>query len=77
MRTNYSGFALAVSMGLVVLLIGFLALSAGGLVQFGPAMEEVATGEPIDTLATVQQHQNTIASPPVSSATLANPSCVL
>lgn len=51
MRTNYSGFALAVSMGVVVLLIGFLALSMGGLVQLGPPAE-VAEGQPADTLRT-------------------------
>ena len=44
MRTNYSGFALAVSMGLIVLLIGFLALSAAGLTSFG--LEPIAEGMP-------------------------------
>jgi mono/diheme cytochrome c family protein len=51
MRTNYSGFALAVSMGLIVLLLGFLALSAGGLVQLGPVGEVAAL--PADSLGGV------------------------
>jgi len=51
MRTNYSGFALAVCMGLVVLLLGFLALSAGGLVQLGPPEEVTATVVPGDSTA--------------------------
>ena len=69
MRTNYSGFALAVSMGLIVLLLGFLALTAAGLTSFGPSFEEVAT-TPADSLA---EGPRIIASsesrplPPVSS----------
>ena len=42
MRSNSSGFALAVSMGLIVLLIGFLALSAAGLTGFGLSETVVA-----------------------------------
>jgi uncharacterized iron-regulated membrane protein len=34
MRTNLTGFALTVGMGLIVLLLGFLGLSATGLVGF-------------------------------------------
>lgn len=34
MRTNLTGFALTVGMGLIVVLIGFLGLSAAGLVGF-------------------------------------------
>jgi len=34
MRTNFAGLALAVGMGLIVLLMGFAALSAAGLVGF-------------------------------------------
>ena len=49
MRSNSSGFALAVSMGLIVLLLGFLALSAAGLTSFGPNLEEVAAA-PADSL---------------------------
>ncbi|MGI4834587.1 MAG: hypothetical protein ACRYFK_14115 [Janthinobacterium lividum] len=49
MRTNYSGFALAVSMGLIVLLLGFLVLSAGGLVQLGALGEETAA-VPVDSV---------------------------
>jgi len=50
MRTNHSGFALAVSMGLIVLLLGFLALSTAGLVQLGPVGEETAA-LPADSLS--------------------------
>ena len=53
MRTNYSGFALAVSMGLIVLLIGFLALSAAGLTSFGP-LETAVAEIPADTTASVK-----------------------
>lgn len=49
MRTNPAAFALAFAMGLIVLLIGFLALSAGGLVNLAPAGEDITeqamTGE--------------------------------
>jgi mono/diheme cytochrome c family protein len=41
MRTNPAAFALSLGMGLIVLLIGFLALNVGGLVSLAPA-EEVA-----------------------------------
>lgn len=37
MRTNPAAFALALGMGLIVLLIGFLALNVGGLVSLAPA----------------------------------------
>jgi mono/diheme cytochrome c family protein len=40
MRTNPAAFALSLGMGLIVLLIGFLALNVGGLVSLAP--EEVA-----------------------------------
>lgn len=46
MRTNPAAFALALGMGLIVLLIGFLALNVGGLVSLAPA-EEVATEQPM------------------------------
>jgi mono/diheme cytochrome c family protein len=42
MRTNPAAFALSLGMGLIVLLIGFLALNVGGLVSLAPAGEEVA-----------------------------------
>jgi len=45
MRTNPAAFALSLGMGLIVLLIGFLALSAAGLVNAGPAMEDRASAE--------------------------------
>ena len=37
MRTNPAAFALSLGMGLIVLLIGFLALNVGGLVSLAPA----------------------------------------
>jgi mono/diheme cytochrome c family protein len=42
MRTNPAAFALSLGMGLIVLLIGFLALSMGGLVNVAPAEGEIA-----------------------------------
>lgn len=42
MRTNPAAFALSLGMGLIVLLIGFLALSLGGLVNVAPAGGEIA-----------------------------------
>ncbi len=42
MRTNPAAFALSVGMGLIVLLIGFLALNVGGLVSLAPVEEEMA-----------------------------------
>lgn len=45
MRTNPAAFALSVGMGLIVLLIGFLALNVGGLVSLAPA-EAVVAEEP-------------------------------
>ncbi len=41
MRTNPAAFALSLGMGLIVLLIGFLALSAAGLVSIAPANEAI------------------------------------
>jgi mono/diheme cytochrome c family protein len=43
MRTNLTGFALTVGMGLIVILLGFLGLSATGLVGF--AADDVALSE--------------------------------
>jgi mono/diheme cytochrome c family protein len=49
MRTNPAAFALSLGMGLIILLIGFLALNVGGLVSLAPAGEEVAEQQmPID-----------------------------
>ena len=42
MRTNPAAFALSLGMGLIVLLIGFLALNVGGLVSLAPAEADVA-----------------------------------
>jgi mono/diheme cytochrome c family protein len=53
MRTNPAAFALSLGMGLIILLIGFLALNVGGLVSLAPANEEVATQQiPADSSAT-------------------------
>lgn len=41
MRTNPAAFALSFGMGLIVLLIGFLALNVGGLVTIAPAEADV------------------------------------
>lgn len=49
MRSNPAAFALSFAMGLIVLLMGFLALSAAGLTSFGPNMEEVVA-TPVDSL---------------------------
>jgi len=45
MRTNPAAFALSLGMGLIVLLIGFLALNVGGLVNLAPA--EMAVTEQV------------------------------
>jgi mono/diheme cytochrome c family protein len=45
MRTNPAAFALSLGMGLIVLLIGFLALNVAGLV--GSSGEEIATEQPM------------------------------
>lgn len=42
MRTNSTGFALTVGMGLIVLMLGFLGLSATGLVGFSAEEEAIA-----------------------------------
>jgi hypothetical protein len=34
MRTNLTGFALTVGMGLIVIMLGFLGLSTAGLIGF-------------------------------------------
>jgi len=54
MRTNFAGLVLAVGMGLIVLLMGFAALSAAGLAGFA-ADESFAAqpaGAPADSAAT-------------------------
>jgi mono/diheme cytochrome c family protein len=61
MRTNLTGFALTVGMGLIVIMLGFLGLSAAGLVGF--SADE----------ATIEQAQPTNAnSPNDSTAVLAS-----
>ncbi|QKG51805.1 c-type cytochrome [Hymenobacter sp. BRD67] len=42
MRTNPAAFALSLGMGLIVLLIGFLTLSAAGLVSLAPVEDAIA-----------------------------------
>lgn len=52
MRTNQAAFALTLGMGLIILLIGFLALNMGGLVSLAPGDEEVAAQSlPADSTA--------------------------
>lgn len=51
MRTNPAASALSVGMGLIVLLIGFLALNAGGLVSLAPAEAVVAAEQPVEAFA--------------------------
>ena len=54
MRTNPAAFALSLGMGLIILLIGFLALNVGGLVSLAPAEEEVAAQQmPADSSGTL------------------------
>ena len=53
MRTNPAAFALSFGMGLIILLIGFLALNVGGLMSLAPAGEEMAAQQiPADSSAT-------------------------
>jgi mono/diheme cytochrome c family protein len=62
MRTNFAGFFLAAGMGLIVLLLGFGALSAAGLVSIMPVdfyeTEEPGgcgtIAEPIDSTSSLQ-----------------------
>jgi mono/diheme cytochrome c family protein len=58
MRTNPAALALSLGMGLIVLLIGFLALSMGGLVNTVPAGEEIA-GQVIDEIGYPQGDSTT------------------
>ncbi|MDO7884048.1 c-type cytochrome [Hymenobacter cheonanensis] len=52
MRTNPAAFALTFGMGLIILLIGFLALNVGGLVSLAPAEGDVAAQQmPADSSA--------------------------
>ncbi|MFD1874215.1 c-type cytochrome [Hymenobacter bucti] len=46
MRTNLTGFALTVGMGLIVVLIGFLGLSAAGLVGFSATDAQTEQAQP-------------------------------
>ncbi len=45
MRTNFAGLFLAVGMGLIVVLIGFGALSLAGLVSFAPEVSQAIDAE--------------------------------
>lgn len=72
MRTNFAGFVLTLGMGLIVLLIGFVALSTAGLVGTGSNSIALATGEPTDTIATNQPGRDTTMLQPVAPATLAS-----
>jgi len=74
MRTNPAAFALSLGMGLIVLLIGFLALSMGGLVNVAPAEGDVAEQMlPADSSATrVVAVADSSYYSPASSAELAS-----
>lgn len=48
MRTNSTGFALTVGMGLIVIMLGFLGLSATGLVGFAAEAEAIAAQAPVE-----------------------------
>lgn len=48
MRTNLTGFALTVGMGLIVSLLGFLGLSAAGLVGFSADDAQTEQAQPTD-----------------------------
>jgi mono/diheme cytochrome c family protein len=73
MRTNPAAFALSIGMGLIVLLIGFLALSLGGLVNVAPAEGEVAEQMlPADSSAARVVVVANSPYPPASSAELAS-----
>jgi mono/diheme cytochrome c family protein len=48
MRTNPAAFALSLGMGLIILLIGFLALNVGGLVSLAPTKEVAEQQMPAD-----------------------------
>ena len=71
MRTNPAAFALALGMSLIVLLIGFLALSVGGLLEAeGPATCGVTeqAGEVVSTGSTAQAVAYAPASPAEAAA---------
>jgi mono/diheme cytochrome c family protein len=73
MRTNPAAFALSIGMGLIVLLIGFLALSMGGLVNVAPAEGEVAAQVmPADSSAARVVAVANATYTPASSAELAS-----
>jgi mono/diheme cytochrome c family protein len=46
MRTNLTGFALTVGMGLIVIMLGFLGLSAAGLVGFSADDNQIEQAQP-------------------------------
>lgn len=48
MRTNLTGFALTVGMGLIVVLLGFMGLSATGLVGFSAADAQTEQEQPTE-----------------------------
>lgn len=81
MRTNLTGFALTVGMGLIVVLLGFLGLSATGLVGFA-ADDNAQTGQeqptgpggpqaPTDSTARLASVKNKKPSTPAETAAIA------
>lgn len=57
MRTNPTGFALTVGMGLIVLLLGFLGLSATGLVGFAANDAAIALRRPLKAQDSINQKE--------------------
>jgi mono/diheme cytochrome c family protein len=70
MRTNPAAFALSLGMGLIILLIGFLALNVGGLVSLAPTEGKVAEQQMCrgDGLAHTDSAAQAVAYIPVSPA---------
>jgi mono/diheme cytochrome c family protein len=69
MRTNPAAFALSLGMGLIILLIGFLALNVGGLVSLAPTEGEVAEQQPASEGV---DSTYALAAPPVAGYALAS-----
>ena len=72
MRSNPAAFALSFGMGLIILLIGFLALSAAGLVNLTSADEKVAQGITVDSMRVNRRMPETASVQPASPAMLAS-----
>ncbi len=69
MRTNLTGFALTVGMGLIVIMLGFLGLSATGLVGFSAAEDALSAQLEQDSINNQQKAFACQGSGPLSSTT--------